>query len=201
MRLAVTADIHGRWVEATDFAEQHRCEAILVAGDLGEPAYSAPWPVPVYWVWGDDDSRLVWRHLSSTGQVRNCQLIPNWTTAIVGGLVVLGVGAERDNAARPGPAIVLPPPGAVPRADLLLSHAAGWHRRISSGSHTYDVYDQQISRAIRESGAHVALSGHHHRWLLGRTNEGRTRCYGLGNKPDGWAVLDTCTLRVDRPSS
>jgi len=68
MRLAVTADLHGRWGEATDFAERNRCEAILVAGDLGEPAYSAPWPVPVYWVWGDDDSRLVWRHLSDAGQ-------------------------------------------------------------------------------------------------------------------------------------
>jgi len=106
---------------------------------------------------------------SDAGQVRNCQLIPNWTTATVGGLVVLGVGAERDNAARPGPAIVLPPPGSVPRADLLLSHAAGWHHHVSSGNQTYDVYDQEISRAIRESGAPVALSGHHHRWLLGRT--------------------------------
>jgi predicted phosphodiesterase len=201
MLVAVTADLHGRWVEAVDFAEEHRCEAILVAGDLGEAAYGAPWPMPVYWVWGDDDSRLVWQHVNRARQVRNCQLIPNWSTVSVDGLVVLGVGAERDNAARPGPAVVLPPSDPIPGADLLLSHAAGWHRRVSTGSHTYDVYDEQVSRAIRESGAQVALSGHHHRWLAGRTNHGRTRCYGLSNGADGWAVLDTRTLRVSRPKS
>src|SRR5262245_19726557 len=109
--------------------------------------------MPVYWVWGDDDSRLVWRHLTGAGQVKNCYLIPNWTTVTIGGLVILGIGAERDNAALPGPAVVLPPPGPIPKADLVLSHAAGWHRRVQSGSRTYDVYDEQIARAVRESGA------------------------------------------------
>jgi predicted phosphodiesterase len=66
MRLALTADVHGRWEDAASFARRHRCEAILVAGDLGEAAYSVPWPVPVYWVWGDDDSCLVWRHLTDS---------------------------------------------------------------------------------------------------------------------------------------
>jgi hypothetical protein len=199
MRLAVTADLHGRWAEAADFATTHGCAAILVAGDLGEAAYGAPWPMPVYWVWGDDDSRLVWRHAVGAGQVQHCHLIPNWTTESVGGLVVLGIGAERDNAARPGPAIVLPPTGAVPSADLVLSHAAGWHQQISNGGHEFDVYDPQVSRAIRQSGARVALSGHHHRWLTGRTNGGQTHCYGLGNGPDAWAVLDTMMLSVTRP--
>ena len=199
MRLALTADVHGRWQEAADFAQRHRCETIVVAGDLGEGAYSVPWPVPVYWVWGDDDSRLVWRHLNSTGQVRDCHLIPNWTTITIDGLVILGVGAERDNAALPGPAVVLSPTEAVPRADIVLSHAAGWHRRVTAGSRAYDVFDAQIARAIRESGARLAFSGHHHRWLTGRTNGGRTRCYGLGNRADAWAILDTRSLRVSRP--
>ena len=201
MRLAVTADVHGRWQGAAAFAHRYRCDAILVAGDLGEAAYSVTWPVPVYWVWGDDDSRLVWRQLNSTGQVRDCHLIPNWTTVILDGLVILGVGAERDNAALPGPAIVLPPAATIPRADLVLSHAAGWHRRVSAGSRAYNIFDEQVSRAIRESGARLALSGHHHRWLAGRTNGGRTRCYGLGNRPEDWAILDTRTFRVSRPSS
>ena len=199
MRLAITADLHGRWEDAAGFAQRHRCEAILVTGDLGEASYSAPWPAPVYWVWGDDDSRLVRRHLQTTGQVGDCHLIPDWTTVTIDGLTVLGIGAARDNAALPGPAVVLPPRTAVPKVDIVLSHAAGWHRRVSAGSCTYDVFDQQIARAIRESGARVALSGHHHRWLAGRTNGGRTRCYGLSNRPDGWAVLDTRTLRIRRP--
>jgi hypothetical protein len=201
MRVALTADVHGRWEDAAGFARRYSCEAILVAGDLGEAAYSVDWPIPLYWVWGDDDSRLVWRHLTSAGQVQHCHLIPNWTTVTIGGLTVLGVGAERDNAALPGPAVVLPPPSPVPRADLVLSHAAGWHRRVTSGSKTYDVFDAQVSRAVRDSGARIAVSGHNHRWLAGRTCGGRTRCYGLGNRPADWAVLDTATLRVSRPSS
>jgi predicted phosphodiesterase len=183
VRVALTADLHGRWQDADKFARRHRCETILVAGDLGEAAYSVPWPVPVYWVWGDDDSRLVWRHLTVTNQVQDCHLIPNWTTLTIDRLVILGVGAERDNAALPGPAVVLPPRGPVPSADLVLSHAAGWHRRVVSGSKTYDVFDEQVSRAIRDSGARIAVSGHHHRWLAGRTTGGRTRCYDLGDRP------------------
>ena len=199
MRLGVTADLHGRWQEAADFVRRHRCEAILVAGDLGEAAYSVPWPVPAYWVWGDDDSRLVWRHLKNTGKIQDCHLIPDWTTVTIDGLVILGVGAERDNAALPGPAVVLPPSGAVPRADVVLSHAAGWHRRVTAGSRSYDIFDEQIACAIRESGARLAFSGHNHRWLAGRTNGGRTRCFGLGNHPDEWVVLDTRPRRVSRP--
>ena len=199
MRVALTADLHGDWKAAAQFAQRHRCASILVAGDLGEAAYSVPWPVPVFWVWGDDDPRLVWRHLYDTGQANDCHLIPNWTTVTIGGLVILGIGAERDNAWLPGPAIVLPPPGEIPKADIVLSHAAGWHRRVASGSTTYDVFDDQVGRAIRECGARIALSGHHHRWLSERTDGGRTRCYGLGNRPEGWAILETRTLRISRP--
>jgi predicted phosphodiesterase len=116
MRLAITADLHGRWQEAAAFAQRHSCEAILVAGDLGEAAYSVPWPVPVYWVWGDDDSRLVWPHLQITGQVGDCHLIPSWTTVTIDGLVL---------------------------------HAAGWHRQVSAGSCSYDIFDDRIRRAVR----------------------------------------------------
>lgn len=105
-----------------------------------------------------------------------------------------------DSGALPGPAVVLPPSEAVPRADVVLSHAAGWHRRVTAGSHSYDIFDEHISRAIRESGARLAFSGHHHRWLAGRTDGGRTRCYGLGNRPEAWAVLDTRMRRVSRPT-
>jgi hypothetical protein len=199
VRLALTADLHGDWQAATRFADRHRCESILVAGDLGEAAYGVDWPVPAYWVWGDDDSRLIWRHLNATGQVRSCHLIPSWTTVTIGGLVILGIGAERDNAVLPGPAVVLPPPGEIPRADIVLSHAAGWHRRVASGSRSYDVFDEQVGRAICESGARLAISGHNHRWLAGRTAAGRARCYGLGNRPENRALLETATLRISRP--
>jgi hypothetical protein len=36
--------------------------------------------------------------------------------------------------------------------------------------------------------------------LAGRTNGGRTRCYGLGNQPEDWVILETRTLRVSRPA-
>ena len=201
MRIALTADLHGRWEDAAGFARNYGCDVILVAGDLGEAAYNVDWPKALYWVWGDDDSRLVWRGLTEAGRVQSTvHLVPNWTTVTVGGLTVLGVGAERDNAVLPGPAVVLPPVGPIPRADLVLSHAAGWHRRVTTGSKTYDIFDAQVSRAVRESGARIAVSGHNHRWLAGRTCGGKTRCYGLGNRPVDWAVLDTGTLRVSRPS-
>ena len=199
MRLALTADLHGDWQAAVRFAQRHQCETILVAGDLGEAAYSVAWPLPVYWVWGDDDSRLVWRYLNDAGQVQSCTLIPNWTTVSLGGRTILGVGAERDNAVLPGPAVVLPPEGEIPRADLVLTHAASWHHRITSWSRTYDIFDAQIHRAVVESGARIAFSGHHHRWIHERTNGDRTRCYGLGNRAPDWAVLDTSAMRVMRP--
>ena len=61
-------------------------------------------------------------------------LIQDWMTVTIGGLVILGIGAERDSAALPRPAIVLSPDGAVSEADTVLSQAAGWHRRASAGS-------------------------------------------------------------------
>src|ERR1700741_2289989 len=141
MREILIAAVHKRWPEAAVWEAAARGAGILCAGDLGPDAYDAPWPVPLWTVAGDDDWPRYLQGRRAAGHLMTARLIPDWRVFELGGLRVLGVGALMDPARAPGPARTPPCPGPVPAADVLLSHAAGFHRIVPGPNGPYDVWD------------------------------------------------------------
>ena len=163
MRVGIAADSHSDWATLDRWAVDERLDAVVHCGDCGTT---------------DRDGAPVWAARGNHDQIarygRRPLFVPDYRAIELGGLLWLFLGCCS------GAGEVAPPPGALPPADVLVSHEAPFNPRLGWDGHP--VVRQVVARV----GPRWCFSGHWHHPARGAI--GRTACRALGAEPSGWLV-------------